>query len=114
MPLEPRQRYGLVAAIVHQNHCATANVGKWTTTAVEALATRQLLLLTRRDRFDHMLGDAETCHELIVEHAHATCGDGAHCQFLISGDAKLADDKNIQRYVKRACHFISHGHAATR
>jgi hypothetical protein len=59
------------------------------------LAPRQLLLLTRRDRFDHMLGDAETCHELIVEHAHAACSDRAHRQLLIAGDAKLADDKNV-------------------
>jgi hypothetical protein len=64
---------------------------------VEALAPRQLLLLTCGDRFDHTLGDAETCHELIVEHPHATCGDRTHCQFVISGDARLADDKNIQR-----------------
>ena len=47
-------------AVVDQNHSAAANIGGWTTAAVEALAPRQLLLLPRRDRIDHMVGNAKT------------------------------------------------------
>ena len=51
---------------------------------------------------------------LIVEHAHATCRNRTHRQFLVAGDAKLADDKNVQRRAERARHLISDGHAAAR
>jgi hypothetical protein len=52
--------------------------------------------------------------ELIVEHAHATGGDRPHRQLLIAGDAKLADDKDIERRSEPAGHLIGNRHAAAR
>jgi hypothetical protein len=100
--------------IVHQNHSATANVGGRAIPAVETLAPRQLLLLTCRDRTDHMLGYAKAFNNLIVEHTHAASRDCTHRQLLVARDAKLADDKHVQGCFKRACHFICDGYAATR
>jgi hypothetical protein len=101
-------------AIVHQDHCAAAHVGRRTTTAVEVLAPRQFLPLPGRDRIDDALGDAKTLDELIVQHAHATCGNRTHRQLLLAGNAKLADDKDVQRRAQHAGDFIGDGHTSPR
>src|SRR5262245_23635776 len=47
-----------------------AHIGRQTTTAVEPLAPPELLLLPGSDRVDDVARDAETAHDVVVEHAH--------------------------------------------
>jgi hypothetical protein len=96
-------------AVVPQNNSAAANIGRRTTSAVKPLASCQLLQFTRRDRIGHLLGNAETFDELVVEHAHATRRDRTHGQLLVAGDAELADDKNVKRRAERTRHFVTDG-----
>jgi hypothetical protein len=101
-------------AVVHQDHGAAADIRRRTTAAVKALAPRQLLPFARRDRIDHLLGNAKAFDELMVEHAHATSRDRPHRQFLIAGDAELADHKDVQRCTECAGYLIGDRHAAAR
>ncbi len=73
--------------VIYQDHGPTTNIGRWTTAAIEALASRQLLLLLCRDRVDHIARDAQAIHDLIIEDAHPAGCDGAHRQLLVARDA---------------------------
>jgi hypothetical protein len=84
------------------------------TAAVETLAPGQLVLLLCRNRINQMLRQPEMMHELVIEYTHAACRNSAHRQLLVSGDAQLAHDKNVERGVKRAGDFIRDRHAAAR
>jgi hypothetical protein len=61
-----------------------------------------------------MAGDAKLFHDPMVKHAHAAGRDRAHRQLLVSGDAQLAHDKNVEGSAERAGDFICDGYAATR
>ena len=101
-------------AIVHQDHGAATDIGRRTAAAVKALAPRQFLPLARRDRIDHLIGDAKLFNELIVEHAHAAGSNRTHRQLLVTGNSEFADDKNIERRAELARHLVGNGHAAAR
>jgi hypothetical protein len=51
---------------------------------------------------------------LVIEDARAAGGDRTHCELFVTGDAELADDKDIERRIERAGDFIGDGHAAAR
>jgi hypothetical protein len=61
-----------------------------------------------------MVRDPETMHELVVEHTHTAGRERAHRELLVSGDAQLAHDKNVEGSAKRACDFICDRYATTR
>ena len=100
--------------VVNQNHSAIADVEEWPAAAIKTLAACEFLSLADRNSIDQMVWNAKTIHQLIVEHAHAACRDGAHRQLLGAGNAQLAHDKDIQGCAERAGYFIRDGHTATR
>jgi hypothetical protein len=100
--------------VIDQDDSAAPNVRRRTTAAVKALAPRQLLRFARRDGIDQGRGNAEALDELIIEHTHATRRNRAHRQFLIAGNAELADHKDVQRCTERAGYLIGDRYAATR
>src|ERR1700730_2621331 len=61
-----------------------------------------------------MVRDAQTLHDLLVEHANATGRDGTHCQLLVTRDAQLAHDKHIKGCTERAGDFICDGNTTPR
>jgi hypothetical protein len=52
--------------------------------------------------------------DLVVEDARAAGRDGAHCELFVTGDAKLANDKDVERRSERAGDFVRDWHTATR
>ena len=101
-------------AVVHEDDRAATHVGGRAMTAIDTLATRELLLLPAGQRVDHAVGDAQGLHDFLIEDAHAARGDGAERVLLVPGDAQLAYDEDVQRRPQRARHFRGDGHAATR
>jgi hypothetical protein len=61
-----------------------------------------------------LIGDAKTFNQLIIEHTHAAGRNRTHRQFFVTGDAKLANDKDVHRRDQPARHLIGDGHAAAR
>jgi len=82
--------------------------------AVEALAPRQLVRLLGGDGVDHAVRDVQSAHDVLVQHAHAARGDGAHRQLLVAGNAQLAHEEDVERRAERLGHLGRDGHAAAR
>jgi len=81
---------------------------------VGALPAFQLLLLLCGHTLDHLRGDAEHAHHVLVQHAYPARGNGAHGQLLVAGHPQLAHHKHVQRSRQGSGDLISHGHATPR
>ena len=88
--------------------------GSEVTAPVGQFAPFQFLLFLRRHRIDHLHRDTQASHDLFIEHADASGGDGAHGQFAMAGRAELPHDENIERRAQRLGHLERHRHAAAR
>ena len=56
--------------------------------------------------------DAQPAHNVLVEHAHPTRGDGAHGQFFVPRRPELAHQEHVQGGAERTSHLIGHHHPA--
>ncbi len=99
-------------AVVHQDDGALRHRRQSPVAAVEPLASLQLGLLAGGDGVDLGLANAQGAHDVRVEDADATGGDGAQGQFLLAGDAQLADDVHVQGGVEGASDLVGNRHAA--
>ena len=59
-------------------------------------------------------GMPERLHHVLVEHAHAAGGDGAHGQLLVARHAQLAHEEDVERGAQRPGHLVGDRHAAAR
>src|SRR6202007_1088903 len=92
-------------AILDDDHLLIANVERRPRSAVAALAANELLLLACGDGVDDARGHRHVAQHVLIEDADTAAGDGSHRQFLVSGDAELADNKYIQRRMEGLPHF---------
>ncbi len=99
--------------VVHEDHGAAAQVGRWAVGAVEALTPLEFGQLGGGDGFDGVFPQTEVVDDLAVQHANAAAGNGAHREFFVAGDAEFADDKHVQREAQFAGHLMGDRHAAT-
>ena len=90
------------------------HIERRTTAAVSTLVPPQLLAFLCRDSVDYVVRNAQIPDDLIVQDPQAAGRNGAHGQFFVPGDAKLADDKDVQRRVEGLGHFKRDRHAPAR
>jgi hypothetical protein len=100
--------------VIDQDHSTTTHIERRTTAAVSTLAPRQLLAFLCSDSVDYVVRNAQILDDLIVQDPQAAGRNRTHGQLFVPGDAKLADDKDVQRRVKRLGHFKRDRHAAAR
>ena len=58
--------------------------------------------------------DAEQLYNILVNDPAVTRGDSAHSQFRTPGNAELANDQDIERYIERSCNLIAYWHSPPR
>jgi hypothetical protein len=92
--------------VIYEDHGATTNVWRRPAASVKALVRCQLRLLSCSNRIDQKLRKPEALCDLIVVNTHATSGDRAHFQFLVSRSTELAHDEDIQACTERASNFV--------
>jgi hypothetical protein len=51
-------------------------------------------------------------HDVVVEHANAAARDGAHRDFLVTGDPELSYDEHVEGRVEMRGDFGADGHPA--
>jgi hypothetical protein len=90
----PHSRTGC-KPIVHENYHSAVEVRQRPVATVDSLAPFQFGLFLSGERIDRFTGDLQRPHDFVVEHASAARGDGAHRQFLLTGQAEFADDENV-------------------
>jgi hypothetical protein len=101
-------------AIIDQDHRLSAEI-KGRALAAELLLTAAELLLFPSDNLVKLcLVETEGADHRLVKHAHATAGDRAHGKFLLTWDAQLPDDEDIERKIQRAGHLIGDRNAPAR
>jgi hypothetical protein len=100
-------------AVVDEDHCVARDVDRSTPTAVGALPPMKLLGLAVDRGLQLLVADAETAHQVVVDHHAATRSDGAHREFLPLRHTELAHQENVQRRVQERCDFPADGHTAT-
>src|SRR5207249_7283983 len=91
-------------AIVDQDDRASMHVKRRAATTIVQRTPVQFLLLLGRYGVDDCEGNLQEAHNVFVENTHSTGGDGAHGQFLVSGDSQFTYQKDIERCVQRLCH----------
>jgi hypothetical protein len=69
-------------------------------------------VFAERDLLDERAWNVELADEVFAQHAHATKGYRAHRKLRVSGNAQLANEKDVERGAKRARDFARHGNAA--
>lgn len=83
-------------------------------TTVERFATLDLKTLARDQRVDVLLGDGESLENSLVESDQTAAGHGPKREFLLSGDAELTNDEDIQRKMQFARNLEGYGNASAR
>ena len=100
--------------IIDEDDGPTMDVIGGAVSSVEAFASLQLVLLVCCHLVDHLLGDTEHLHDVVIEHTHPTRGNGSHRQFFLPRDTQLADDEDIQRGMQCSSHFKRNGYPTPR
>jgi hypothetical protein len=83
-------------AIVDEEDGATGAIERRTAGAPGGFAAQYFLLLLGQDCIDSGLRDGEIANDGLVENDEAAAGDCAHGQLFFAGNAKFADDKDIE------------------
>src|SRR6266480_667299 len=81
--------------IIHKDESATSYIISRAVSAIKAFASFQLRLLVRCNLIDHLVGDTQEFHDIVIEDADTTSRDSSHRQFFLPRYAKLADDDDI-------------------
>ena len=69
------------------------------------------MLLAAADRFERGRADAEGAHHFRLHDAHAAAADGAHGEFLLTGQAQFAHHHNVERKAELARNCKAYRHA---
>ena len=109
----PHRRPGR-KTIIDENHRAIGEIRRRRIVTIRTLAPLQLLFFLTRDTFDGRFRNPVPPHHVVIEHSHATRGNGAHRQLSMTGRAKLPDEKDIHRRTERRRDFVRNRHAAPR
>jgi hypothetical protein len=92
-------------AIVYKYDGAASYIGKRAVTPILPLATLELGLLGSDDLSEIFFGDTELPNEPLIDYAHPTARDRAHCKLFVKRQPELADDEHIQRRSKSLRHL---------
>ena len=98
-------------AVVDQDHCATREIERRPCSAIESLASLELLLFACRHRVDRALRNGKR-RSLGIHDTDSAGSDSAHRVFLVSRNSKLANDENVERNVKRLRDLECYGNTA--
>ena len=99
-------------AIVHQNYMTSFDSEGSAIAAIERLLPRNLGPFADDGFRDVAFRRADRADDVFVHDADVTRSDGAHGQLLVTGHAKLADKKHVERQVQRPGDFSGDGHTA--
>jgi hypothetical protein len=99
-------------AVVHQDDRSSGNVQRGQAAAKSLFATLEFAGLVLCHLL-HFLGrDANGFHNVFIQDLHASAGDGAEGEFLLSGNAELSQNKDIERDTEPCGNFGGDRHAS--
>ena len=101
-------------AVVDENDRTVAHLGWRAGAAINAFAPLELLFFSRRNRIDHSVAQRQWHHDVLVHHAYAARCDRAHRKLVVTGNAQLADDEDVERCLERVGDLECDRHTATR
>ena len=99
--------------VVHDDHDLAGEVGVGRV-AIGALAPAQLDDLAPHDVLERGFVDTERCDEILVNDARSVACERAHRQLLVTRNAELADDVEVERHPNPPRDFVADRHASAR
>jgi hypothetical protein len=101
-------------AIIDQKDGATDEREGRMAAAVGSFAAFDLEPFAGGNGGDGFLADSVSGHNVALDDDDSATGNSAHGQFLLTGDAKFAYDKDVERQAQFECDFKRDGNAAAR
>lgn len=100
--------------VVDEDDGSARQIGEATIAPILTFAPFELGLLHRCNTLYVLVAHTRDANEVLVEHAHATTGKGAHGQLFVPREAELSNDEDIEWHMKGLGNLESNGNAAAR
>src|SRR5688572_25903602 len=100
--------------VVNEDHGLAEEFERRAPVPVERLAPGQFIFFFGDHESDVRGASPQVLDQLVIEHANAAAGDGAHRELAVSWHTKLADYEHVERRAERVGHGCGNGHTAPR
>src|SRR5262245_60495263 len=81
---------------------------------IRGLTAGELTLFTCYRALDRFRPNVAGGDDVLIEHTHASAGDGTHRQLFMTRHAELADDEDVEPGLEGNGYFERDGHPAAR
>lgn len=99
-------------AVVDENDSASTDIGWLRIAAIQSLAALELILLADDGAIDRALRYPERANDVVIDDTNSAAADCPHRKLLVSGNAELTNEKDVEWRAQLCRDFIRDRHSA--